>query len=127
MELIYFAAGIALAYGIARYNESNKLFWQLALLFILGYAGVVLCTRAFDNNERNSEDSTQVCTTQMQTIAQAYADLFALAGSNMSTPKKVTALQSVVQFVPESNESDVIPSEVYGRTRDQPLKYFDTS
>lgn len=120
MELIYFLAGILLAYGIARYNESNKLFWQLTLLFILGYAGVVLCTRALGNDERNGEGSTQVCTTQMPVIAQASTDLFSLVGTDGMAPKTVTALHSAIQYTLDEKESNPIPSEVYGRTRDQP-------
>lgn len=120
MELIYFLAGILLAYGIARYNESNKLFWQLTLLFILGYAGVVLCTRALGNDERNGEGSTQVCTTQMPVIAQASTDLFSLVGTDGLAPKTVTALHSAIQYTFDEKESNPIPSEVYGRTRDQP-------
>lgn len=120
MELIYFLAGILLAYGIARYNESNKLFWQLTLLFILGYAGVVLCTRALGNDEWNGEGSTQVCTTQMPVIAQASTDLFSLVGTDGLAPKTVTALHSAIQYTFDEKESNPIPSEVYGRTRDQP-------
>ena len=39
MILIYFVLGFLLALGIARYNQSNKLFWTLFMSFVLGIAG----------------------------------------------------------------------------------------
>ena len=120
MELIYFFAGLLLAFGRARYNESNKLFWQLTLAFLVGYAGIVLATHVLGNDERNNGGSNQVSTTQMPAIVQANPDLFSLIGSNGLAPKKVTALHSAIQYDLDVNEPDAIPSEVFGRTRDQP-------
>lgn len=39
MILLLLILGVALIYGIARYNESNKLFWILFTCFVLGIAG----------------------------------------------------------------------------------------
>lgn len=120
MILLWFILGIALAFGIARYNESNKLFWQLMLAFILGYAVTVMCTRTFNGNERSNESFVQVCPTQAPIIAASTnAYLFSIANSMAQV--KVTDLELVSQdFTPVQNEADVISSEVFERTRDQP-------
>lgn len=121
MILLWFILGMALAFGIARYNKSNKLFWQLAISFILGYAATVMVTRTI-GNERSSENLVQVCPTQMPTVVSGNSIVYLLADTSL-TPTKVTALKSAVQaFTPEEHESSAISSEVFGRTRDQPTK-----
>lgn len=138
MTLLWTLFGIALSLGIARYNKSNKLFWQLVLAFILGYAGTVMYTRTF-HDEEGKMNLTQVYPTQapvMTSGSTAYllADDFSLAANG-----KVTAFAPVSQDnTPALCESSLILSEVFGRTRDQPLQtlikppdrlksYFNTS
>lgn len=119
MILLWFTLGVLLVYGIARYNKSNKLFWQLTLSFILGYAATVMCTRTF--GERSSKNLTQVCPTQAPTMASG-SIVYLLAGVDGLAPLKVTAFKPVSQvYTPEKCEKTAIPSEVFGRTRDQPI------
>ena len=120
MVLLWFTIGALLAFGIARYNESNKLFWQLILAFVLGYAAAVMVDRTF-GSERSNDDLVQVGPTQMPVIAPN-STFYSLADVMMA-PTKVTALESVSQvYSLVENEVTIIPSKVYGRTRDQPLK-----
>lgn len=121
MILLWFVLGILLAFGIARYNESNKLFWQLAISFVLGYAATVMVTRTINGSEQSSENLVQVCPTQMPTVVSGSDIVYLLAGT-ATAPKKVTALESVVQVsTSEEREVSAILSKVFGRTRDQPL------
>ena len=128
MILLWFTVGIALALCIARYNESNKLFWQLALAFILGYATTVMVDRTFNGSGRSSEDLVQVSPTQMPTVVCGVATPFQT--TTVLAPTKVTALNSAVQVTtPAENKVNASSSKVFGRTRDQPQKvdYYNTS
>lgn len=121
MILLWFTLGILLAFGIARYNESNKLFWQLVLAFVLGYAATVMVDRTVNEDERGNVNLVQVCPTQTSVDVQtAYLPLFNT--SNM-TSVKVTALKSVIQdYIPDVCKGCTTSSKVLGRTRDQPIK-----
>lgn len=121
MILLWFVFGILLAFGIARYNESNKLFWQLAVSLILGYAATVMVIRTIGGSERSSENLVQVCPTQTPVVVSGSSTVYLLADTTLA-PTKVTALKSAVQaFTPEKHENSTILSKVFGRTRDQPL------
>lgn len=119
MILLWFVLGILLALAIARYNRSQKLFWQLALSFVLGYALTVMCTRTF--SERSSDNLTQVCPTQVSVVTSGNTLCLLTDDCNM-TSVKVTAFEPVSQvYTPDECEKIAIPSKVFGRTRDQPL------
>ena len=66
MVLFWFLLGIALILCIARYNESNKLFWSLFIAYIGAFttASIVL---ALNNHEPKKVNLTQVCPTQPYT------------------------------------------------------------
>ena len=120
MTLLYFFTAIILAFGIARFNESNKLFWELMISFMLGYAGTVMVDRTINGSKRSNESLVQVCPTQTPNVASSNNSVCLLADAALA-PAKVTALKSVVQDItPEEREIEIIPSEVFGRTRDQP-------
>lgn len=120
MILLWFILGIALIFGISRYNESNKLFWTLLFAFVMGFAGTKMVLDSHPGDEQSNNSFTQVCPTQESIIVdastvpfQAYVDM---------TPMKVTASNPVSQdFAPVNNEVRVTLSKVFGRTRDQPL------
>lgn len=62
MILLWCLLGISLAFGIARYNQSNKLFWILFTSFVLGIAGASVYHKITDN--QSEAESAQVCPTQ---------------------------------------------------------------
>lgn len=120
MTVLWFILGIALIFGMARYNESNKLFWTLLFSFIMGFAGAKMVIDSHRGNEQNNGSLVQVYPTQMSTTVY---DANAFLQTTMSlTSKKVTALNSASQeIIPAGNETNFILSEVFRRTRDQPL------
>lgn len=141
MILLWFILGIALIFGIARYNESNKLFWTLLFAFVMGFAGTKMALDVHHGNEYQSNislkqvNSTQAQMTTLSTLS--YYVTSCLSDANTV----VTALKPVSQGIaPAKNETGVILSEVFGRTRDQPrlsllkpprtvleTRFFDTS
>lgn len=119
-NLLWFILGISLIFGIARYNESNKLFWTLLFAYTIGFAGTKMVLDIHHGDEQSNESLTQVYSTQESVIAVAATLPFTTAIDMTST--KVTASNPVSQgFTPVTTETKVTPSEVFGRTRDQPL------
>lgn len=51
MVLLWFLLAFMMAFLIGRYNESNKLFWQLVLSFAIGISGAYVVERSFFNEE----------------------------------------------------------------------------
>lgn len=116
MVLLWFVLGIALIFGIARYNESNKLFWQLFLAFILGFS----CTKMIQQTGNVKQSNTalvQVCPTQM---SDAYT--WAIIAHNVLAKDSsvVTAQTPVSQESPVLHESSIILNKTCGKVRDQP-------
>lgn len=124
MELVFFLLGVVLAFAIAKYNESNKLFWQLAGVLTLGYAVTTICTHMVGEKENNENlQKVQVPMSKPSVITGNTCNYNSLAMK--MAPAKVTASNSTSQdFTPESKEINVVLSEVYGRTRDQPVLTF---
>ena len=119
MTFIWFIFGIALITLIARYNESNALFWKLFLSFILGIAVASLVTKCNSNNERNEEVLAQVSPMQVSDCMPSNA-LYLLADIDnpMSTNESSNPVGKVQTSV--TNENFFISSEVLANSRDQP-------
>lgn len=65
MTLFWCLAAIAVALIIARYNQSNKLFWILMISFLTGIAGAAIYDKLSNGKDDQSEEQlTQVCPTQ---------------------------------------------------------------
>lgn len=122
MILLWFILGIALIFGIARYNESNKLFWTLLFAYVMGFAGTKMVLDIHHGNEKQSNVSlAQVNSTQVSTATLSTLSYF-ITSVMPKTNVVVTALKPVSQgFAPATSKTSVILSEVFGRTRDQPL------
>lgn len=120
MILLWFILGIVLIFGIARYNESNKLFWTLLFAFVMGFAGTKMVLDVCHGNEHQSN----ICFTQGNSTQVSAVTLSALSyyitSVTTNMDKVVTAQRPVSQSTTVLNESNVILSEVFGRTRDQP-------
>lgn len=121
MILLWFCLGILLAFGIARYNESNKLFWTLALSFILGFAGMVAIQRTVTPKEEQSEQNlTQLCPTQAPVVTQSNL-LYLLADDNNTATVQLDADVPVSQDYTAADSEEIVPlSMVDGSARDQP-------
>ena len=59
-----FILGILIILGIARYNESNKLFWTLFTAYTLGFAVTKLVYDNFNKNEQSQQSLNQAYPTQ---------------------------------------------------------------
>lgn len=120
MILLWFFLGIALIFGIARYNASNKLFWTLLFAFVMGFAGTKMVLNTISGNEKESNvDQTQVISTQMPTEALSTTQYY-ITDVVCEANGAVTGQYFVSQSMPVSSKKDVILSEISGRTRDQP-------
>ena len=134
MILLWFLLGIAIAYGIARYNESNKLFWTLALTFTLGYAMTVMIQKSM-TEEQGNKNITVTYPTQMPIITSG-SIVYPLAGDSLSVTEKGKT------YVPAGKDTSnideiVILRKVAGGVRDQPFvlprsdnidtSFYDTS
>lgn len=90
MTLLMFILGIAIILGIARYNESNKLFWILFTTFTLGFAGTKAIIDSFGGKEQSEKSLNQAYPTQGLDLASDTCMCF-LADEPMKTNVKVTS------------------------------------
>ena len=120
MIVLWFIVGLFTIFAIARYNESSKLFWTLLLCFIMGFAGTKMVKQAISSgDEQNDEKLVQVCSTQVSIDGISTAMFYMPFDAK---PMKVTDSNPVSQSLTSGiHEMYVILSEVFGRTRDQPL------
>lgn len=126
MTFIWLILGIGLIYLLARYNESNGLFWKLLISFLIGFAA---CDIVLHSTAKHDEDQlTQVCPTQVSVDDSGYAvsplaELF----SQMATDESSNPVSK--DYTPNEREFDSPSSEVYGLARGQPhsaMFYDDT-
>ena len=87
MALFWFICGILLICGIARYNESNKLFWTLLVSFVGTFAAASIVIATCNNDTKNVE--TNVSPTQLYVNASnaceaLLADVFYNTTKDMS-------------------------------------------
>lgn len=65
MILLMILLGIVLAFSIARYNQSNKLFWILFTSFVIGIAGGSVLTKVTKSHSHSKEYVDQLHPTQV--------------------------------------------------------------
>lgn len=124
MTLFWFLLGIAFIIGIARYNESDKLFWSLFVSFIGAFLAVSV-VRAYVNSKK--QDKVEYITSNPTQVLYSGSHIYALADPT------VTANYGVAAPVPVSKDDimmcviDNVLSKVVVSARDQPTIMFDTS
>lgn len=126
MTLIAFLLGLGVITAIARYNESDSLFWKLAIAYIGSFGAAKVVTSVMDNKEQDkvvmiSDSPTQV-QQSISCIPYTLAEMSLLATKREKSPKPVS--KDTV-----TNTSDSILSEVFVSARGQPYTcaYFDDS
>lgn len=120
MILLWFFVGILIIFAIARYNESNKLFWVFLLSYVMGFAGTKMVYDTFSGDKQSNDDLVQVSSTQVMSTALSTATYF-ITDNKVDDNTMVTAFKPVSQGIsPTIHKVDVTLSEVFGRTRDQP-------
>lgn len=121
MTILWFILGIALIFGIARYNESNKLFWTLLFAFVMGFAGTKMVLNDHHGDEQSNDGFTKVYPTYGSTTILS-TSMYYIASNLSKANKVVTAQQHASQgLTPSLCEINITSSEVSRRTRDQPL------
>lgn len=114
MTLFLFIVGLILITFIARYNESNKLFWALLTSYVLSFAG---CKLIIDNFGHDESDNTFMQVQPTQGLAASSGSLvYLLADEDLSAPKKVTS-EPVSQAIVPAIERSVTLSDVSGVTQ----------
>ena len=116
MTLALFLAAILLAFGIARYNKSNKLFWILTVSFMLGIAGTKVLYDTFTEKEQSEQSLDQAYPTQgLDTVKDSCMCFFGNADIT-TTVKETSNLVSKV-YTPEYIERKFTLSNVSGVTQ----------
>ena len=113
MTLFLFFLGLAIITLIARYNESNKLFWALFTSFVLFFAGTKL---VIDNLPKDESKNTfeQVQPTQ-GLMAASGSFQFLVTDDTSSATMKVTSKPVGKAIVP-AIERSITLSDVSGVT-----------
>lgn len=122
MTVLWFILGIILILGIARYNESNKLFWTLLFSFVMGFAGTKMIVDNYHSDEQSNGNLTQVYSTHVPAVTLSAITHY-ITNVTSKAENVVTAHQHVSQsLTPALSETNITLEEVSGRTRDQPLQ-----
>ena len=113
MTLFLFLLGIAIIIGIARYNESNKLFWALLTCYTLCFAGAKL---VIDNLSKDESKNTFEQVQPTQGLAATSGSLmYLLADVKPLATKKATS-EPVSQANVPAAERSITLSDVSGVT-----------
>ena len=126
MDLIVLAAGLGLITCIARYNESDNLFWKLAIAYIGSFGAAKVVMHVIDKNEQNKSIVINSTPTQVQ---QSVACIdYTLAAMSLAATRREKS-QKPVSKEHTVITNDFILSEVHVATRGQPYtcSYFDDS
>lgn len=102
--------------AIARYNESNKLFWTLLVPFLVGFAVLSMTKKSYGKQEEKVV--MQQNPTQVAALAPD-AFMYLLAGDSSKAPKKETSKPASQDSV-ALNSNHASSSEIAIKTRDQP-------
>ncbi len=98
MTALVFILGILIILGIARYNESNKLFWILFTAYTLSFAGAKVIIDTFDEKEQSEQSLNQALPTQGLDMTSSTCMCF-VTGESLSTIVK-NASKPVGQAMP---------------------------
>lgn len=110
-----FILGILIILCIARYNESNKLFWTLFTAFTLGFAATKVLYDTFKEKEQSEVSLNQACPTQaLFAVENAFVSIFENT-SNLESVKNTSNLVGKVT-TPDYVEHIVTLSDVPGVT-----------
>lgn len=109
MFVLWFIIGIILIFGIARYNESNKLFWTLFASFVgaFAFASVIIAANHEPSKKNiNQMYSTQLCIDTSNASYALLADVLnnTTNGTEKSEPVAVSQFTSELINVPTYSE-----------------------
>lgn len=76
MTLFWLLISILIVGGIARFNQSNRLFWTLLVGLLIGIAGAGLYNRYFDNNYTKDNNNIETVTPTQESNSGSSLDSF---------------------------------------------------
>lgn len=123
MTLFCLLAGIAAITLIARYNESESLFWKLFICYVGSWAAVNAAVEII-NNDKKGDKVVMIEKAPMQVLESVpslnaiLADMSLAATTREKSPKP--ASKELCSF----NQDNVISSEVHRKARGQPQWYM---
>lgn len=121
MTISLFLLGLFIIYGIARYNESNKLFWTLLVPLLLGFAVTKMIVK---DHSSKGEETVLIQNNPIQGLAVTNSDTACALADTLLTTKKETSdsvgKDSVLTFI----ETSLSSSKVSTKVRDQPVHMF---
>jgi hypothetical protein len=125
MTLLAFVATIAAIVGIARYNESDKLFWQLLIAFVGSYAAASVVYNIAEDKKQDNVVMINEAPTQVLGTIPSLDEI--LAGNEFSATKREKSPKPVGKDSLVSQT--VILSKVHASPRGQPnwSMFFDDS
>ena len=125
MDLFLFSLIVLIVGAIARYNESNKLFWTLLTPFIVAFAVTKMIQK--DSSPKQDETVTLQVSPTQSAVLTSDAFKYLLAGDSVSGTKKATSPSVGKDTIPVENDT-IIRSKATSKIRDQSKSsFFDTS
>lgn len=125
MDLFLFSLIVLVIAAVARYNESNKLFWTLLTPFIVAFAVTKMIQK--DSSPKQDETVTLQVSPTQSPVLTSDAFKYLLAGDSVLETKKETSPSVGKDTIPAENDT-IIRSKATSKIRDQSNKdFFDTS
>ena len=125
MDLFLFSLIVLIIAAVARYNESNKLFWTLLTPFVVAFAVTKMIQK--DSSPKQDETVTLQVSPTQSAVLTSDAFMYLFAGDSVSGTKKATSPSVGKDTIPVENDT-IIPSKATSKIRDQSKSsFFDTS
>lgn len=125
MDLFLFSLIVLIIAAVARYNESNKLFWTLLTPFVVAFAVTKMIQK--DSSPKQDETVTLQVSPTQSPVLTSDAFMYLLAGDSVQETKKATSPSVSKDTIPVENDT-IIRSKATSKIRDQSNKsFFDTS
>ena len=123
MTLFCLLAGIAAITLIARYNESESLFWKLFICYVGSWAAVNAAVEIINNDKKGGkvvmiEKAPMQVLESVPSLNAILADMSLAATTREKSPKP--ASKELCSF----NQNNVISGEVHRKARGQPQWYM---
>lgn len=116
MTLALYILGVLIILGLAKYNESNKLFWIFFTTWTLGYAVTTMVVRS---TEQSESKCIQVSPTQ-EALPSYPGTFYMLPSDTVKAPKKATSEPVSQAQMPLIAEGFTTVNVTNG-SRDQPI------
>lgn len=125
MTLLAFLVTVAAIVGIARYNENDKLFWQLLIAFGGSYAAATAVYSLMDD-EKESDKVVMIEKAPTQVLSDMPTLNGLVTGTSFSAAKRTMSAKPVSKDSLISQDTSII-SKVHASPRGQPTwrMFFD--